>query len=79
MLPITIIYHHTVCYSFFSNAITISTVSDFVCDNKRARCLSLSYTNACTPTSYCDYNFVEGQPPQREREREAWQQPQEDT
>ena len=29
---------------FFSNAITISTVSDFACDNKRPRCLSMSYT-----------------------------------
>ena len=48
-----IIYNH-VTYNFFisyyfvllfsSNAITISTVSDFVCDNKRPRCLSMSYT-----------------------------------
>ena len=57
MLPITILYHNTLCCSFFFNAVTISTVRDFVCDNKRPRCLSLSYTNAYTPTSYCDYNF----------------------
>ena len=59
MLLITILYHNTLCCSFFfSNAITISTVNDFVCDNKRPRYLSVSYTNASTPTSYCDYNFL---------------------
>ena len=52
MLPITILYHNILCYFFFSNAITISRVSDFVCDNKSTRCLSLSYTNAYTLTSY---------------------------
>ena len=35
MLPITILYRNTLCCSLFFNAITISTVSDFVCDNKR--------------------------------------------
>ena len=58
MLPITILQHNTLCCSFFLNAITISTVSDFVCDNKRPRCLSVSYTKAYTPTSDCDYNFL---------------------
>ena len=54
MLTITILYHNTLCCSFFLNAITISTVSDFdfVCDNKRLRCLSVSYANAYTPTNY---------------------------
>ena len=46
MLPITILYHNTLCCSFFLNAITILTVNDFVCDNKRPRCLSQSYTDA---------------------------------
>ena len=52
MLPITILYHNTLCCSFFFNAIAISTVSDFVCNNIRPRCLSVSYTNAYTCTSY---------------------------
>ena len=52
MLTITILYHNTLCF-FFLNAITISTVGDIVCDNKRLpRCLSVNYTNAYTPTSY---------------------------
>ena len=58
MLPITILHHNTLCCSFFSNAINISTVSDFVCDNKRPLCLSVSYTNAYMSTSDCDYNFL---------------------
>ena len=54
MLTITIYYNNTLCCSLFLNAITISTVSnfDFVCDNKRARCKSVSYTNAYMPTNY---------------------------
>ena len=45
MLPITILYHNTLCCSFFFNAITISTVSDFVCDNKRPdACLRATLT-----------------------------------
>ena len=58
MLLITIIHHNTCAVLFFLHAITISTASDFVCDNKRPRCLSLSYTNAYTPTRDCDYNFL---------------------
>ena len=58
MLPTTILYHNTKWCSFFSNATTISTVSYFVCDNKRSRCFSLSYTNAYTPTSYTVITFI---------------------
>ena len=35
MLTVTILHHNTLRCSLFSNAITILTVSDFVCDNKR--------------------------------------------
>ena len=52
MLPITFNIRIICAVLFFSNAITISKVSDFVCDNKRPLCLSMSYTNAYTPTSY---------------------------
>ena len=53
MLPITIEYQNRLCCSFFFlNAMAISKVSDFVCDNERPQCLSVSYTNAYTPTRY---------------------------
>ena len=58
MLPITIYIIILCAVLFYLNAITISTVSDFVCDNERPQCLTLSYTNAYMPTSYCDYNFL---------------------
>ena len=47
MVAVTVLYH-----SFFT-----STGRDFVCDDERPRSLSLSYTNAYTPTTVT-YNYL---------------------